>query len=97
MPAPKRKPHNLHYLHRDRGYRFIDRDSDMEELCSIIHESELSTGDIIEKVLDASNNTVRLGHSTIENWLSGKTRRPQNFTLHWVGYALGYERRWKRT
>jgi len=91
------RPHNLAYLHRDRGYRFADRDPAMEELCDIIDKSGLSIGDIIDRVLDASNNQVRISYTTIDNWLSGKTRRPSNHCLTWVGYALGYERKWRKT
>jgi hypothetical protein len=43
-----------------------------------------------------SHGQVRTAHGTVDNWLSGKTRRPQNFTLTWVGYALGYVREWKK-
>jgi hypothetical protein len=88
------QPHNLVYLNRDRGYRFEDRDPDMEWLCDMIDKSGLSIGDIIERVLDASDNQVSVGYGTIANWLSGKTRRPQNFTMTWVSYALGYQRKW---
>lgn len=88
--------HRLDHLHRDRGYRFRDRDPDMEELCDLIEKSGLSVGDIIERVLDQSSNRVSISYTTISNWLSGKTRRPQNFTMTWVARALGYERKWRR-
>jgi len=39
--AASSKPHNLTYLHRDRGYRFEERDPQMVELCDIIHKSEM--------------------------------------------------------
>lgn len=92
----KSRVNNLHYLHRDRGYRFKDRDSDMEELCDLISKSGLSIGDILERVLDKSNGSVHISYATISNWLGGKTRRPQNFTMYWVGYALGFERKWRK-
>ena len=88
------KPHNLVHLHRDRGYRFTDRDPDLEFICDVIQKSELSVGDILERVLDVSNNSVHLSYTCVNNWLSGKTRRPQNFTLTWVAFALGLERTW---
>jgi hypothetical protein len=88
--------HKLQFLERDRGYRFTDRDPAMEELCSLIHESELSVADITKEVSEATGGAYNVGHSTIQNWLSGKTRRPHNYTMTWVGFALGYERKWRR-
>ena len=92
----KNNVHKLQFVNRDRGYRFEDRDPDMEYLCDIIHREEISVGDLIKKVLDASDNQVSISYTTISNWLSGKTRRPQNWTLRWVAYALGYERSWNK-
>jgi len=94
LQAKSPSPNNLVHLHRDRGYRWEDRDPDMEWLCDMIDKSGLSIGDIIERVLDVSNNSVSVSYSTISNWLSGKTRRPQNYTLTWVAHAIGYERKW---
>lgn len=94
MAKPKAK--NIANLKRDRGYRFRDVDPDLERLRDIIDKSGLSIGDIVERVLDASNNSVHISYSTIANWLDGKTRRPQNFTMTWVAFALGYERAWRR-
>lgn len=90
------KPHNLAYLHRDRGYRFTDRDPQMVELCNIIHQSEMSVPEICQKVASVTKGVYRVGQGTVYNWLNGKTRRPQNQTLNWVGFALGYERKWTR-
>jgi hypothetical protein len=87
------KARNLGHLKRDRGYRFVDRDPVLDEITRMITDSGKSIGDIIEDVLDASHNTVHLGYSTIANWLSGKTRRPQNLTVTWVAHALGFERK----
>jgi hypothetical protein len=90
------KPHNLAYLHRDRGYRFEDRDPAMIELCDLIHKSELSVLDITRVVSRATGGAYNVAHTTIGNWLNGKTKRPQSYTMNWVGFALGYERKWKR-
>lgn len=94
--ALKPRAHNLAYVHRDKGYRWVDRDPDMIELCDIIDKLGMSNGDIIDKVLDASGGSVAMSWQTIENWRNGKTRKPSNFTLKWVGYALGYERSWRK-
>ena len=90
------KPHNLAYLHRDRGYRFEDRDPKMVELCDLIHQSELSTHAIAEKVSRTTAGAYRVSDTTISNWLSGKTRRPQSYTMDWVGFVLGFERKWTK-
>lgn len=86
------KPHNLNFLDRDRGYRFQDRDPDMEFICNIIEKQEIAIGDIIDAVLDLSNNTVDISYGTILRWLNGKTRKPTNYYLTWVARALGVER-----
>ena len=96
MTVTKLKPRNLAHEKRDRGYRFTDRDPVLDDITRLITDSGLSIGDLIERVLDASNNQVRLSYATIANWLSGKTRRPQNFTVTWVAFALGYERKFVR-
>ena len=90
------KPHNLAYLHRDRGYRFEERDPQMVELCDIIHKSEMDVMDICRAVYSASHGAYSIGNSTIYNWLNGKTRRPQNLTLNWVGFVLDYKREWTK-
>ncbi len=90
------RPRNLVHLNRDRGYRFKERDPVLEEITKMITDSELEIGEIIEKVLDISDNQVHLSYSTIANWQSGKTRRPQNFTVVWVAAALGYKRVWQK-
>lgn len=86
------RPHNLNNLNRDRGYRFQDRDPDMEFICDIIDKQEIAIGDIIEAVLDLSNNTVDISYGTILRWLNGKTRKPSNYYLTWVSRAIGVER-----
>lgn len=91
------KVHRLKFIERDRGYRWNDRDPAMTELCALIHDSELSIYDICKEVNRVSGGAYNIAHGTIDNWLKGKTRRPTNYTLTWVGYALGYERKWRKT
>lgn len=91
------KVHRLRFIERDRGYRFQDRDPAMEELCALIHQSEMSVYDICKGVGRATGGAYSVAHGTITNWLNGKTRRPSNHTLTWVGYALGYERKWRKS
>lgn len=79
-------------LPEDRGYRFADYDPILEEVRAAIRDSELTVSEILEKVLDASGNAVNLSYATVAHWLDGKTRRPQNYTLTWVLFAIGIER-----
>lgn len=89
------RPNNLAYLHRDRGYRWSgDVDADLDFIRQIIFKSGKSIGEILDDVYDASQGRVIIAHSTIAKWLDGTTRRPRNWTLHWVALALGYERQW---
>lgn len=88
--------HRLEFATRDTGYRWQDRDPAMEELCSLIDASNMSVEAIVRKVAIATGGAYRVGGSTIYNWLNGKTKRPQSYTMNWVGYALGYERKWTR-
>ena len=92
--ARRTKVNNLVYLHRDRGYRFADRDPDMIELCDIIDKSGLSVEAICGVVSKATGGAYSVSSSTIYNWLNGKTKRPQNYTMTWVGYAVGVRRSW---
>jgi hypothetical protein len=90
------KAKNVVYLNRDRGYRFQDRDPAMEELCDLIDKSGMSIPQIVEETYKATKGVYAVSPSTIANWLGGKTIRPQNFTMTWVGFALGYQRKWTR-
>ena len=96
QPVQSAKVHRLEFVHRDRGYRFQDRDPAMEELCSLIHASEMDVKAIVSAVSRATGGAYTVSNSTIYNWLNGQTKRPQSFTMNWVGYALGYERKWTK-
>ena len=92
----KAKVHRLEFLHRDRGYRFQDRDPQMVELCHIIDQSSMTVPTICGEVSKATGGAYRISTTTVYNWLNGTTRRPQNLTMNWVGYALGYTRAWTK-
>lgn len=96
MSASTTEPRHLEHLNRDRGYRFVDRDPILEEITTMITDSGLSVSDIIGRIEEISD-TATVSYSTIANWLSGKTKRPQNYTVTWVALALGYERRFVKT
>jgi len=87
--APRRRLSNIN---RQSGYRWRGCDPDMVELCKIITDSNLTPYVIRQMVIRASRNTFVISETTIVNWMKGKTKRPQNLTMTWVAYALGYER-----
>jgi hypothetical protein len=91
-----RRTNNLAFLNRDRGYRFTDRDPVLEEICNIITQSGKSAYEISELTASESHNTNKISANTISNWLNGKTKKPQNYTVTWVGYVLGYRRGWTK-
>lgn len=91
-----RGPNNTLTRRRDTGYRFKDRDPALDELCQLIHESGLTVQVICEAVTKATSGAYSVSPSTVNNWLNGMTRRPQNYTMTWVAFALGYERSWSK-
>ena len=88
------KPHKLSLITKDRGYRFTDRDPDLEFVCNAITASQLTTAQLSSAVNKISSGAANVHSTTIDYWLSGRTRRPQNFTITWVMQALGYKRNW---
>lgn len=71
------------------GYRFLDKDPEMDEVVAAINNSGLSP-EAIER------ETIKIGRkvssSAIIGWTHGRTRRPQNYTMASVMIALGYHR-----
>lgn len=74
-----------------QGYRFVDKDPDMEYVVAAIGNSGKSP-EQIEKL------TTRIGRrvsaAAVTGWMFGATKRPQNYTLTSVMYALGFNRLW---
>ena len=56
--------------------------------------SGLSVQELADRINSQTKSVANVGHSTIYNWMNGKTKRPQNYTLTWVAYALGVRREW---
>lgn len=81
---------------RDISYRWNDRDPDLEFICNAITDSGLTYAAISESVSKSTGGAYAVSTSTIHNWMNGKVKRPQNYTLHWVAFALGYERKWEK-
>jgi len=77
---------------RKHGYR--DYDPDIEAVVGFINESGMSSGDIVKKVYELSGHAWMPAWATVDNLITGKTRRPQNMTMVWIAYAVGWERKW---
>ena len=83
----KRAPNKLGQAttKKHTGYRFTDKDPELEFVVSCIDEYVSKGGTLkeIEKGAEVSASTMR-------NWRLGKTHRPGNLTMSWVMTALGY-------
>lgn len=85
-PRGRNRPNNLNHVHRDRGYRFMDRDPVMVE----VTEAITSSGRSLTWISERSGISV----GTLQNWMNGSTRRPQHLTVSFVMRALGREIRY---
>ena len=77
-------PRKVAHLHRDRGYRFQDRDPVLEEVTRLITDSGLS--------LYAISQHANISTSTLVKWCGGITKHPYNDRIDAVLTALGYRR-----
>ena len=81
----RNKPRNLAHVTRDRGYRWSERDPILDEVCRLITNSGLSAAAVAAR--------AEITAATVNAWLSGHTKRPQNATIDAVLRALGFRRR----
>lgn len=72
------------YLYRN--YRFIDKDPICDALRTVIRSQEHLKNHHVHQI-------TGVAAQTIDGWLDGATRRPQNATVCQVTSALGYVRR----
>lgn len=72
-----------------------DPDPVLEDLRHMITASGLSSTQIADAILKLSH-VYKPSTTTIDNYCNGKTKRPQNFIVTWIGAALGYHRQWTR-
>jgi hypothetical protein len=68
-----------------RSLRFADRDQSVDAIQTILEDEHLSP--------HQAHEISGLAAQTITNWISGKTKRPQNITLAALSSSLGYVRR----
>jgi|SRR5215467_336723 len=80
----------------DRSYRWKDRDPDLEEVCNMITASGMSTYNISQRISKETGGAFSVSPATMDRWLGGQVKKPQNFTMTWVAFALGYERAWTK-
>jgi hypothetical protein len=88
---PRKNNLNLAAQPSAQGYRFIDKDPDMEVVVAAIANSGL-TVEAISEMTERQGNKVSA--AAMVGWMYGKTKRPQNYTLTAVMQALGYNRKW---
>jgi hypothetical protein len=72
------------YLYRN--YRFIDKDPICDALRTVIRSQEHLKNHHVHEITGVASQTI-------DGWLDGATRRPQNATICQVTAALGYVRR----
>lgn len=66
-----------------KTYSFKEKDPCIDELRTIIADEEVSYAEI--------NQMSGVTTSTLYNWFSGPTKRPQHATVMAVARALGYD------
>jgi hypothetical protein len=69
-------------------------DPAVETLASLVQRSGLSDSAIAAKVGAARGHPMT--PSTVANLRELTTRLPQNYTLSWIGWAVGYTREWRK-
>jgi len=89
LPAPERVPNRISHAEKDKGYRHIDKDPALYEVCGLIEQSGLS----IDKVAEPSG----VSRTTLHNRLFGRTQRPRNATISFVLRSLGITQRYVLT
>lgn len=75
-------------LNLKQSYNFIDKTPIIDELRTALEDLHLS----YKEIADRSG----VSPTTIHNWFSGKTKRPQVPTLNAVGRLVGWQLKWVR-
>ena len=70
-------------IYKTYNYKY---DPAIEQVLELLEDNSMK----FSQASDASG----VAASTIRNWSTGKTRRPQNTTIEAVGRAAGYGRKW---
>jgi hypothetical protein len=72
----------------------VDVDPEVEQLAALIQRSGLSDSAIALKV--GRKRILGMAPETVRNVRELAVRRPQNYTLQWIGWALGFRRVWEK-
>lgn len=72
-------------IHLYRTYRWIDKDSVIDAVRTVVQDERLKNSQV--------HAISGVAAATLDSWFSGGTRKPQNATLTAVTSALGYVRR----
>lgn len=70
-----------------------DVDPEVEQLAALLQHSGMTDDQIAEKVGKARGS--KMSPETVRGVRELITKRPQNFTLSWVGWAIGKRRVWQ--
>lgn len=91
MPRQSRLPNIVSHSKSMKGYRFREKDPDLDFVCAEIVDSGLTLIELEKRTAEAGHKVSRY---TMLGWLYGKTMRPQHYTFCSVMSALGYENKW---
>ena len=71
---------------------YVEPDPMVEQLSHLIKGSHLTDIAIAEKVSAARH--AKMSASTVSKLRLLQVSKPQNYTIDWVGFALGLRRKW---
>jgi hypothetical protein len=71
-----------------------DIDEELEQLASLVQRSRMTDKAIAAKISAARHS--RMDPKTVTNVRELRTTRARNFTLKWIGWAIGYSREWRK-
>lgn len=72
----------------------MDVDPEVEQLASLVQRSGMTDTAIALRVTRQRLHTM--SPDTVRNVRELAVRRPQNYTLAWIAWAIGYRREWTK-
>lgn len=78
----------------NRAQPQMDVDPEVEELAALVQQSGLSDEAIADRVTKARH--ISMSPRTVRRLRELATQRPQNYTIKWVGWGIGYVREWRK-
>ena len=86
--GPKSGPMRLY-----RSYMFTNKDPVIDEMRTLLQD-QYGSGKLTHKSLKNVEEAGGPTPTTIQNWLYGDTKRPQNASIEAAGRAIGMKRVW---